>query len=615
MNTYNKEKGSTFKTSLKKPLKFASSLAQNMLLSFKISWKASKMCFVFRIFSQLVYGVRSVFLLYISKAIIDVLTSTNYISMDEKLERTLFLLVTLFLVEVILDLIQRLDEIVSGIHKERIHYSVEVGMIEKTIELDLAYFDTPKFYDNLQNAGNDSGALESLAWLSVDIIRNCTQLISAIAILSMLNWLFPLLLIILSIPSIIQDKNFTKFIYNWNRKQVHEMRKLGYLRNISLDKLFAKDFRIFNIQKEILDRYKSIWGKWFSEKKIITIKKGLIVAAMSILPKIGSIVVSVYVASGIVNNRFTIGDFSFYTGGAVQMISCVYMIINTISRLYDNEIRISNYKEFLSFKPCIVKGENNIPKTINEVEFRNVSFTYPNSDKYILRNINLTISLKDKIAIVGLNGAGKSTLIKLLLRLYDPTEGSILIDGTDISTYNEEQYRQRFGVMFQEFTKYAFSIKDNITLSEIQNKDDFERLDYACKFSEVNEMLEKLDCNLDTFLTRQFEEDGMELSGGEWQKIMIARAFFRQSQMMILDEPTSALDPEAESNFFKHIAELCSDKGIVYISHRLSNVTMADKIYVIENGSIIEQGSHYELMKMVGRYSYLFNLQAEKYQA
>ncbi len=611
MNICNKGKAKIFK----KIFRFTGSLAQNMVLSFKISWKASKTCFLFRIFTQLISGVRNALLLYISKEIIDTLTSTDYLSMDLKLKHTFILVLVSFLVEVILDLIQRLDDIVSGIHKERIHYIVEIGMIEKTFELDLAYFDTPKFYDNLQNAGNDSMALESLAWLSVDIIRNCTQLISAIAILSILNWFLPIFLILLSIPSIIQDKNFTKFIYNWNRRQVPEVRKLNYLRNISLDRLFAKDFRIFGLHNEVINKYRTIWEKWFYEKKMITIKKGLIAAFLSILPKVGSIAVSVYVIFGIVNNRFTIGDFTFFSGGVSQMIGCVYMIISTISRLYDNEIRISNYKEFLAFKPSIISGKNNAPETINEVEFCNVSFRYPGSDNYILKNINLKLSLNGKIAIVGMNGAGKSTLIKLLLRLYDPTEGHILADGIDINTYSDEQYRRKFGVMFQEFTKYAFTIKDNITLSEIQNKDDYERLNYACRFSEINEMLQKLDCNLDSFLTRQFEENGVELSGGEWQKVMIARAFFRHSQMMILDEPTSALDPEAESNFFRYIAELCSDKGIVYISHRLSNVTMADKIFVIENGSVIEQGSHAELMKMMGRYSYLFNLQAEKYQA
>jgi ABC-type multidrug transport system fused ATPase/permease subunit len=283
--------------------------------------------------------------------------------------------------------------------------------------------------------------------------------------------------------------------------------------------------------------------------------------------------------------------------------------------IYDNKLRINNYKRFLTWQPKIISNQGITLQNKNPyIEFINVSFKYPNTDSDILHNLNLTISPQEKIALVGLNGAGKSTIVKLLLRFYDPTEGQILIDGKDIREYDLVNIRKIFGVVFQDFSSYAFTVRENIGMSDYENLNDENRIKYAAEMSSAYEFIKNWEKGFDTYLTKQFEMDGHELSGGEWQKIALSRAFFKEASIMILDEPSSNLDPEAEYQVFEHFANLCKDKGAIFISHRLSTIVMTDRILVLENGKIIESGSHNELMKINGKYAYLFNLQAEKYR-
>ena len=285
-----------------------------------------------------------------------------------------------------------------------------------------------------------------------------------------------------------------------------------------------------------------------------------------------------------------------------------------MANILDNNIRITNFNKFLEWesllKPCGTKK----PESYFTIEFRDVSFQYPGSNKYVLENLNFSINSNEKVALVGKNGAGKSTIIKLILRYYDPTTGKILINGTDIKEYDIEILRKQFTVMFQDYANYAFTIKENITIADMDNKDNDEKVMDSCIKSGAENLISKFDKGIDTYLTGMFEEDGKELSGGEWQKIGLARTFFREGKIVVLDEPSAALDPEAEHYIFKKFSELSEGKGAILISHRLANIIMVDKIIVLDKTRIVEVGTHKELIERKGHYAYLFGLQAEKYK-
>ncbi|NLW90736.1 MAG: ABC transporter ATP-binding protein [Syntrophomonadaceae bacterium] len=364
----------------------------------------------------------------------------------------------------------------------------------------------------------------------------------------------------------------------------------------------------------MIDQHQTLWRKYFHDKSKVTIQKGKWVSICSAFNQIVLIIIYFYTAMKIFDKSLTVGDFSLYIGAAGQVINSLFNLIDSGSQMYDNDLKISKFKEFLAWKPAIQESGSLTMPEKPSIEFTNVSFKYPNTERYILKNINFTLPYGEKVALIGLNGAGKSTMIKLLLRLYDPTEGQILINEVDIRKYDVQELRKVFGALFQDYSNYAFSVRENIALSNVSDIHNEERVWKACCASGADSMVKRFGRGLDTYLTKIFNYDGEELSGGEWQKIALARTFFRDADIVILDEPSSALDPYAEDVLFKQIVDLYAGKTVVFVSHHLSTITMADKILLIENGEIVENGSHQDLMKSAGKYAFLFNLQAQRYK-
>lgn len=584
---------------------------------FSISWKASKRYFLIRLFLEIIFSVIPFASIFLSKEIINFLTALPQVNREVSISmrRFIFLLSFLLLAKVANNFFARMKEYFSRMHRDLIIKEVDTQIAKHTSTLDLSYFDSSKFYNEINNARRDSASIQSLTWFVMDIIRLGIQFIVSFVFLAMLNAIFAFVLIAAGIPLVIYEKRLTGVLYRWQRKNVPEERKMNYVLDVLMRREFAKDIRFFSIQKELLSKFNTMWKNWFTKKRDTTFRNSKKVMLLSILPGIGATGISLFVGIEIIYGRLTVGDYVLYSSMIDQLMSGMFSIIVLISQIYDNNIRLINYNNFLRLKSNLAQDGSKMPEVPFEIRFINVSFKYPGVEKYILRNVNFSISKNEKVALVGLNGAGKSTIVKLILRYYDPTEGSILINGTDIREYDLENYRSHFSVMFQDYANYAFSIKDNITMSDLSHMEDMDKINNAVERSGLQSVLSKHGIGLDTCLTRQYEEDGEELSGGEWQKISLARTFFREGDIIILDEPSAALDPEAEHQVFMKFAELCKGKGAIFISHRLSNVTMADKIIVLENGEIIEEGSHRELLELNGKYSYMFNLQAEKYMA
>jgi ATP-binding cassette, subfamily B, bacterial len=590
------------------------SVFSSFIFSFLICWRSSKWLFTFRLFLEITLSLLPLIVIYLSKEVIDSLV--NIISADSSDIRPLVTLILyLFIVEVINVASQKLEEILTGIHKDLISNYVNEQIIRKSAELDLSFFDSPFFYNSMLNVRRDSGSVETMVWSVTGVVKSSIQLLATGIILCQLSIFFPLLLICLNIPAVIIEKKFTEYIYNWMYNRAPEERKLSYIQQIMTDRFFAKEVKLFNLFQPFFNRYKIIWKLWFTEKQRIIKRKCFWAIFTSILPRVGLLFLTLFVVFRIVKKKLTIGDFAYYTGLGGQFTGSVYMLINSLSQIFDNKLRINNYKQFLGWEARIQNHSGKILNNNNPtIEFKDVSFQYPNTDYLILNKLNLIIDTREKTAIVGLNGAGKSTLVKLLLRLYDPTDGQVLIDNIDLREYDLNSVRRIFGVVFQDFANYAFTARENIGISDYDNLKDDSRIEYAAEMSSAIEFIKKWEKGFDTYLTKQFEVDGHELSGGEWQKMALARAFFRDAPVMIMDEPSSNLDPEAEYQVFQNFATLCSDKGAIFISHRLSSIVMTNKIVVLENGKIIESGTHNELMDKNGKYAYLFNLQAEKYK-
>jgi ABC-type multidrug transport system fused ATPase/permease subunit len=507
----------------------------------------------------------------------------------------------------------RLRDSISTIHQDVINNAIDLEMIEKINALDISFFDNPKFYDEMLRASNDSQALQTMTWVAVRLISNVIQTIACAALLCRINLLIPILLLLLNIPSMLIDRYFIKKNYNWQRSRATHQRKMNYYKENLKSKYSAKDVRVFNLGDYFYNNYIKLWKQWLKEKKQIMYQRSVFSSIMISVPQIGVTGVLVYIGIRILQGGLTIGDFTFYSQMSNQFTTGVAGIFSSITSIYENELKLENYKKFLKWETKLSGGGGLAASDTVEIEFRNVSFTYPGTSRHILKDVSFKIKPYEKVALVGVNGAGKSTIIKLILRLYDPTSGGVYVNGINTKEYDIKALQKIFGVVFQDYVNYAFTIKESITLSDISNFDDIERIQESCKAAGIENIIKRFPNGLDTYLTKQFDENGEELSGGEWQKLALARAYFRESVFMIMDEPTAALDPEAEYRIFQTLTDMCRDKGAVFISHRLSSVTMADRIFVLENGRIIESGSHKDLLSQNGRYAYLFNLQAERY--
>jgi ABC-type multidrug transport system, ATPase and permease components len=582
-----------------------------------LSWKASKILMLARSTVEIAMAFTPIILIYISKEIIDLLAgSAGNAQENADLSTNKFFILIIFfiLVRLITSGLSKVKEICGGIHKDLISKHVQVAMACKSVSLDLSFFDSVTFYNEMNNARRDSHSLEVYTWLIIDMIRSGVQFIASAVILARLSPVLTVLLILASIPSIFIEKKFTKLNYYWQRGKASEERKMSYLLNILMGREFAKDIRLFGISQIMLTKYLNIWDTWFNEKTAIIVKKGVWAGILAVLPLLLEAGMMLYIGVQIIRGVLTVGDYSLYSGMLAQVIGGLLSIISLGSQIYDNHLRIFSFEKFMATENKMKgQGHKELDKIL-KIDFVDVTFKYPDTEIYILKNVCFSISANEKIALVGLNGAGKSTIIKLILRFYDPTDGTILVNGTDIHEYDLHQFRKKFSVLFQDYTNYAFTARDNITLSNIDEEDNEPGIKDACNRSEAQGIIDKFASGLDTYLTRQFDEDGKELSGGEWQRIALARAFFRNGDIIILDEPSASLDPEAEYKIFRKFAELCEGKGAIFISHRLSNVTMADRILVLDKGEIIEDGSHSELLSKNGKYAYLFRLQAEKYK-
>lgn len=586
-------------------------LAHHFKKSVIISWKASPWLFCARIAYELISVAVPIVSLFLSRSVINILGAAAYESRRFDFYKYIALVVLLQLVSMSLG---RLNGYLSALHSDLIANRIDMEIIHQINRLDISYFDNPTFHDEMQNAIRDSGSLQSLTWISLRFVRSIIQLISHLIIMLRLNVFLPIIIIVCSLPGVFCDKYVAKRQYDWQLKRARNDRKLGYLKGILQSKGNAKDLRVFGVQEYFKSRYIDMWKLWFGEKKKMEKLKLAITFSASILPLVATTSALIMVGNGILNNVLTVGDYSLYGGASSQLLSSIVAFTGVINQSYESEMRLSRYADFLKMEPIVKNTGTRIIEEINKIEFRNVCFTYPNTERTVLKNISFSISSNQSLALVGLNGAGKSTIVKLILRLYDPDSGEILINGINLKEYDMKSYYKCIGVVFQDFCRYDLKIRETVSLTDIDGIDDDSRILNACDSADLNIGIDSLKDGIDTYLGKTFDPDGLELSGGNWQKIAIAQAFFKNSSLMLFDEPNAALDPDAERNLFEKMVQLGRNKCVVYVTHRLSSATTANQILVIKNGECCEMGTHSELTQLKGQYYDLFNKQAEYYR-
>ena len=579
-------------------------------------WEAKPWIFFVMLFYSIISGVMPVLGAFIAAEIINALVDA--VSGNTEFSKIVFLLVFQFAYLFINSLIGMIYNMIIRIAGELVTNHIKVKIINKAKSIDLASFDMPEFYEKLENASREAGMRPLNILTSMfSIISSVISMVSFIVVLVNVNVFAPIIIILLSIPTAVINFIYRKKTFRYMRFHSKERRQMNYYNELMVNKDMAKEIRIFNLSDTFINCYKETFYKYFGGIKKLIYGEGGWNIGLSIVNSTVNCGLFLYIAKKIFDGVLKVGDYSLYTGALNSISGGVSHLISTTASIYEGTLFIDNMiafmKEEQKIVPIIDEPLHVKRHTGHTIEFNNVTFCYPGSTKKVLDGVSFKLEAGETAVLVGLNGAGKTTLIKLLTRLYDPTDGVILLDGEDIRKYNTEELYGMFGIIFQDFGKYAFTVKENIAFGEIEAEVIMENIEAAAHHSNADTFIEKLKNGYDTHLMRYFEADGTELSIGQWQKLAVARAFYSDSDFLILDEPTASLDPLAEQEIFAQFDTLRKDKTTIFVSHRLSSATTADKIILLDGGVVAEIGSHSELMEMKGKYYTLFSTQAKRY--
>ena len=532
----------------------------------------------------------------------------------------LYLLIALFAYRLLIQVVNNVSNALNRIAGEKVVMEVKRQIMEKSKEVDLASFDNPAFYEKMENANREAGHRPlNILTQTLGIISSVIELTSFLVVLLSapgLSWMTFVLLLV-SIPSAVINFVYRRKNFQYMRFSSKERRQMNYFSSILVDKDLIKEIRLYDLADSFIGRFFVAFKAYYKGMRKLIVSESAWHIFFGVLTGITNLIFYIIIAKQVFVGEIQIGDYTLYTGAIGSVATCVSTLIASTGTVYEGTLFIDNLISFLREKQHIVPkklpAEQVSHGTEHTVEFVDVSFRYPGTKRDVLKNISFTIHPGETLALVGLNGAGKTTLIKLLTRLYDPTGGKILLDGKDLRQYDVKSLYKTFGIIFQDFGKYALSVQENIRLGNIHREADLDVVKDASRQSSASEYIEKLPMAYDTPLMRIFERDGLELSIGQWQKLAIARAFYADSDIMILDEPTASLDPIAEQEIFNQFDRLRDNKTTVFVSHRLSSATIADQIIVIEDGCLIEKGNHQELMARQGKYHNLFTTQSKRY--
>ncbi len=578
-------------------------------------WETRPWMLFIMLFMSVFNGVMPLLGAYISRNLINALIDAKNQSFQTILQLLIFQFVYLFL----LRLVASVNSMLTRTFGELVVQNIRQKIMRKSDELDLQSFDQPEFYTKLENANREAGHRPlQIAVATFGMMSTMISMVSFIAVLWAVSPLAPLAIIIAAVPSAIVNYIYRGKNAAYMRHRSTDRRKMDYYSGLMVNKDQVKEVRLFRLGPLFMERFNAVFDKYFAGMKALIYSEGKWNILATAFMNLVDCSIFIWVAYKVFHGELTVGDYTLYTGALNTIGSGVSSLITTTASIYEGTLFIDNMISFMNEKKTItprIDPPAQVRRGEHEIEYRHVYFRYPGMDHDVLKDINLHFRSGESVVLVGLNGAGKTTLLKLMTRLYDPTQGEILLDGRDIRDYDVEQLYDIYGTIFQDFGRYADTVEMNIAYGQIDKPLDPEKIREAAVQGNSAPYIEKLPKGYQTPLMRIFEPDGAELSVGQWQKLAVSRAFYNDSDILILDEPTASLDPIAEQEIFSQFDRLREGKLTFYVSHRLSSATTATQIVVLENGMVTEVGTHAELITRAGTYQKLFTVQAERYQA
>jgi ATP-binding cassette subfamily B protein len=580
----------------------------------KIVWDASPVVVTWGLVLRLATALMPVGLLAIAKVIIDGVV--NYISHGILRPNFWWWVAGEFALASFSTFLNRTVDFTDVLFADKYVKYISVRIMRHASSLDLSTYEEPSFQDKLERARVQAtdrlGMVQQMGRLIQQAITT-VALASSIAVFS--PWLL-VVLIVCVVPAFVGESHFAFLGYSLAFNQTPVKRQLDYLRFLGVSKESAKELKVFGLNTHLTAQFAKLSDDIYTENVSLAKRRFLASTFLTLLSTVGYYFAYAYVIYQTLRGQMSVGTLTFLAGAIAGASTNLQLIFSTFSSIADQSLFLSDLLGFLSIIPKVRSKPNALPcpRPIREgIEFRNVSFAYPGTSRWVLQNLNLRLPQGERIALIGENGEGKTTVVKLVTRLYDPTEGSILLDGVDLREYDLEDYASQIAVIFQDFMRYDMTARENIAIGRINESNNLPEILSAARKSLADGVIQKLQGGYDQMLGRRFDA-GVDLSGGEWQKVALARAYLRNAQILILDEPTASLDARSEHEVFQRFADLTESKLSLLISHRFSTVKMADRIIVLEKGRISEEGHHEQLLASGGRYAEMFEMQASSYR-
>jgi ATP-binding cassette, subfamily B, bacterial len=606
---------SSFNTILKPTLREKFAALGNLPRFFRLVWQTNRWYTILDALLRLIRSAIPVSILYVGKLIIDEVVK---LSKDHSTDHTFLwqLVAAEFALAIISDALARATSLVDSLLGDLFSNYTSVRIMEHAATLDLDQFEDSEFYDKLERARQQTiGRTILLSQVFAQVQDLITMGFLAAGLMAFNPWLI-LLLLIAIVPAFLGESYFNDRSYALTRGQTPERRELDYMRYLGASDETAKEVKLFDLSDFLVDRFKTLSNKFYDDNKKLSTRRASWGTLFALIGSVGYYAAYIVIITQTIAGAITIGTLTFLAGSFRQLRSLLEGILSRFTSVSQGAIYLRDFFDFFEIQPNITTTKNPVPFP-NPVKqgfiFEDVGFKYHNTENWANRHLSFTLYAGEKMALVGENGSGKTTLVKLLARLYDPTEGRILLDGIDLREYDLFELRRNIGIIFQDYLRYQMSLAQNIAVGNITELNNRALIEQSAEKSLASLLAKKLPNQYEQALGRRFN-NGVELSGGEWQKVALARAYMKDAQLLILDEPTSALDARAEYDVFQRFAELTKDKTAILISHRFSTVRMANRILVLNQGQLLEIGSHEELLALNGRYAELFQLQAKGYR-